>query len=98
MAMNALETEDFENEGDDSLVRLHEQDHTENIYRSCCGQFSDKRLIVLLAQIIISAIIIIFSGLMLAIGDTATDKAIYMSLLSSTLSYWLGKNEDHARA
>ena len=72
-------------------------DHAENLYKSCCGTFSDKRLIVLLAQISISVVILIFSGLMLAIGDTDTDKAIYMSLMSSTLSYWLGKNEDHAR-
>jgi len=85
--MDRKDTEDFS--------RL---DHTENIYQSCCGTFSDKRLIVLLAQISISAIILIFSGLMLALGDTDTDRAIYMSLMSSTLSYWLGKNEDHPRA
>ena len=70
-------------------------DHTDNIYKSCCGGYSDKRLITLLAQIGISSVILIFSGLMLVLGDSDTDKAIYMSLMSSTLSYWLGKNEDH---
>jgi len=91
--MNALESSDFETEGGDSLVRLHEEDHTENIYRSCCGGSSDKRLVVLLTQVVISVLVLGFSGGMLAATDESNDKAIYMSLISSTLSYWLGKNE-----
>ena len=91
--MNALDTSDFENEGNDSIVRLHEEDRTENLYHSCCGGSSDKRLVVLLTQVAISILVLAFSGVMLAVGDEPTDKAIYMSLVSSTLSYWLGKND-----
>ena len=69
-------------------------DHTDNLYKSCCGGFSDKRLITLLTQVGISALVLIFSGLMLAIGNTETDKAIYMSLISSTISFWLGKDSE----
>ena len=94
--MNALDESDFENgEGNDSIMRLHEEDNTENIYHSCCGGSSDKRLVVLLTQVSVSVLVLGFSGVMLAFGGTDTDKAIYMSLLSSTLSYWLGKNDEH---
>ena len=77
--------------------RLHIQevkteDSTENLYHSCCGGMSDKRLVILLTQVGISGLVLIFSGLMLALEEES-DKAIYMSLISSTLSYWLGKNE-----
>ena len=91
--MNALESGDFEmSEGDDSIVRLHEDDNTQNLYRSCCGGSSDKRLVVLLTQVAISILVLSFSGGMLAVSDEPNDKAIYMSLISSTLSYWLGKD------
>ena len=90
--MNALDTSDFENEGDDSIVRLHEEDRTENLYHSCCGGSSDKRLVVLLTQVSISILVLSFSGVMLSVSDEPNDKAIYMSLISSTLSYWLGKD------
>ena len=91
--MNALDTSDFENEGDDSdIVRLHEEDRTENLYHSCCGGSSDKRLVVLLTQVSISILVLSFSGVMLSVSEEPNDKAIYMSLISSTLSYWLGKD------
>ena len=88
-----MDASDFENEGGDSIVRLHEEDRTENLYHSCCGGSSDKRLVVLLTQVAISILVLAFSGVMLAVSDDSTDKAIYMSLVSSTLSYWLGKND-----
>jgi hypothetical protein len=72
-----------------SDIRL---DHTDNILKSCCGGTSDKRLITLLMQIGISTIILCFSAAMLAFSEQE-DRAIYMSLISSILSYWLGKNE-----
>jgi hypothetical protein len=93
--MNALDSSDFENGEGNSITRLHEEDRTENLYRSCCGNTSDKRLVVLLTQVSVSILVLGFSGAMLAFGGTDTDRAIYMSLMSSTISYWLGKNEDH---
>ena len=100
--MNALDKSDFENEGNvdnserfltgGSIVRLHEEDKTENLYHSCCGGSSDKRLVVLLTQVSISILVLSFSGAMLSVSDEPNDKAIYMSLISSTLSYWLGKD------
>jgi hypothetical protein len=92
--MNSIETSDFEYEGDDSIVRLHEEDTTQNILHSCCGGSSDKRLVVLLTQVSVSVLVLGFSAVMLATEDDESSKAIYMSLLSSTLSYWLGKNEE----
>ena len=77
------------------IVRLHEEDATENLLHSCCGGTSDKRLVVLLTQVAISVLIMGFSAAMLASTSDPTDKAIYMSLLSSVLSFWLGKNGEH---
>ena len=88
--------DDFENETPRTrhrILQLHEEDNTENLYHSCCGGMSDKRLIIVLTQVSVSVLVLGFSGAMLAVSDEPNDKAIYMSLISSTLSYWLGKNE-----
>lgn len=75
------------------IKQLHEEDETKNLLHSCCGGVSDKRLVILLTQVSVSILVLCFSGAMLAITEEANDKAIYMSLISSTISYWLGKNE-----
>lgn len=78
------------------IEELKSEDNTENLYHSCCGGMSDKRLVILLTQVGISGLVLIFSGVMLAI-DNDNDKAIFMSLISSTLSFWLGKNDAEKR-
>ena len=83
----AIQSEDF-------TTRLHEEDRTENILHSCCFGSSDKRLITILSQVIFSATIIIFSCSMLALNPESDNEAIYVSLITSVLGYWLGKNED----
>lgn len=72
--------------------KLESQDHTENIFQSCCGTPSDKRLIVIIAQILFSAIILCFGCAMMIFNPP--DTGIYLSLITSVLSYWLGKNEN----
>lgn len=67
-------------------------DHTENILSSCCGGSSDKRLITILTQILVSLIVLIFACVMLIIKEG--DSGIYLSLITSCMSYWLGKNEN----
>ena len=83
----ALQNEDF-------ATRLHEEDTTENILHSCCFGSSDRRLITILSQVIFSATIIVFSCSMLALSPELDNEAIYVSLITSVLGYWLGKNED----
>lgn len=78
------------------IQEVQTEDSTENLYHSCCGGMSDKRLVILLTQVSISSLVLIFSGVMLALDNDSQKEAIYMSLISSTLSYWLGKNE-HAK-
>ncbi len=107
--MNALDTEgdvqlirpqDFTNlsPGAKHRALLHDEDETKNLLYSCCSKSpSDKRLVILLTQVSISILILGFSATMLATQDNDTDKAIYMSLLSSTLSYWLGKNDSERK-
>lgn len=75
------------------IEEVQTEDNTENLYHSCCGGMSDKRLVILLTQVGISGLVLIFSGVMLAINDEGQKEAIYMSLISSTLSFWLGKND-----
>ena len=79
------------------IEEVKTEDNTENLYHSCCGGMSDKRLVILLTQVGISGLVLIFSGVMLAIDDDEADKAIFMSLISSTLSFWLGKNDAEKR-
>lgn len=74
------------------IQEVQTEDSTENLYHSCCGGMSDKRLVILLTQVGISGLVLIFSGVMLAVDDSQKE-AIYMSLISSTLSFWLGKND-----
>lgn len=94
---NLLESRDFQNlDLPDTKHRILslQEDETKNLLYSCCSQNpSDKRLVILLTQVSISIIILGFSASMLATKNESEDKAIYMSLLSSVLSYWLGKNE-----
>jgi hypothetical protein len=71
--------------------KLETADHTQNIFQSCCGGTSDKRLIVIITQILFSAIILCFACAMMI--RNIDDTGIYLSLITSVLSYWLGKNE-----
>lgn len=102
--LDLLESQDFRNKSGTiqsprtrqrhlKIEQLHEEDETKNLLHSCCGGVSDKRLVILLTQVSVSILVLCFSGAMLAITEEANDKAIYMSLISSTISYWLGKNE-----
>jgi len=98
--LDLLESQDFRNIQSPrtrnrhlKIEQLHEEDETKNLLHSCCGGFSDKRLVILLTQVSISILVLGFSGGMLAFTEEPNDKAIYMSLISSTLSYWLGKND-----
>jgi len=79
-----VKTEDFTN-------RLIMEDKSENMLHGCCGRVSDKRLITILAQVVFSAIVLIFASVM--IGVDRGDSGIFLSLITSVLSYWLGKNE-----
>ena len=95
-----LESQDFQNSLETKhRVLLHEEDETKNLLYSCCSRNpSDKRLVILLTQVSISILILSFSASMLASNASVSeDKAIYMSLLSSVLSYWLGKNDSERK-
>ena len=75
----------------DFTTRIRVEDESKNIMHSCCGGVSDKRLITILAQVSFSAVVLIFSSVML--GFERGEPSIYLSLVTSVLSYWLGKNE-----
>ena len=93
-----LEMDDFENETPRTrnrhlqIEQLHEEDHTENIYKGCCNYSTDKRLLILGTQIGLSSMIVIWCGVMIAIEDE--DNGLYMSLMSSILSFWMGRQAE----
>jgi len=81
------------NEQDFREFELHKAEvltEIDNEMKTCCNSVSDKRLILLSAQIGFSSLVLIFSGLMIALKDDDQDKSVYVSLLSSVLSFWLG--------
>ena len=90
-----LEMSEFESESPrvNSMVRLHEEDHTDNIYKGCCNYSTDKRLLILGTQIGLSSTIIIWCAVMIAIKDD-DDKSLEMSLISSILSFWMGRQHN----
>lgn len=93
-----LEMDDFENETPRTRTRhlqieeLEQQDHTENIYKGCCNYSTDKRLLILGTQIGLSSIIIIWCATMIALKEE--DNGLYMSLISSILSFWMGRQAE----
>ncbi|MDB2405022.1 hypothetical protein N9W07_00615 [Alphaproteobacteria bacterium] len=78
-------------EASDFTTRIKIEDESRNIMHSCCGGVSDKRLITILAQVCFSGVVLVFSATML--GLERGEPSIYLSLVTSVLSYWLGKNE-----
>ena len=93
-----LEMDDFDNETPRTRVRhlqieqLHEEDHTDNIYKGCCNYSTDKRLLILGTQIGLSSTIIIWCATMIALKEE--DNGLYMSLISSILSFWMGRQAE----
>jgi hypothetical protein len=93
-----LEMVDFQNETPRTknrhlkIEQLHEEDHTENIYKGCCNYSTDKRLLILATQIGLSSVIIVWCASMIALKEE--DNGLYMSLISSTLSFWMGRQHN----
>lgn len=77
------------------IEQLHEEDHTENIYKGCCNYSTDKRLLILGTQIGLSSTIIVWCALMIGLKEE-NDNALYMSLISSILSFWMGRQAELA--
>jgi len=69
---------------------LEKKNHLQNDLRSCCGGTSDRRLVLMIAQISFSAILLVFCGTVLLVGHPGEDKAVYFSLISSIISFWFG--------
>jgi hypothetical protein len=74
------------------IARFHD-DVEQNL--ECClcpNSKTDKRLLILSSQIIISCLIILFCFYKLAQDDADEDNKIYITLLTSIFSYWSGKS------
>jgi len=87
---------DFKNKNDEEDHESFSQlDHSENIMTSCCsGQKTDRRLIVVSAQVGFSALTLIFAFFMIAKKNEDEDISTFYTIVSSILSFWLGKSTD----
>ena len=77
------------------LVILEHQDNIQNNLECCCfsGRVSDKRLVILSAQIFFSATVVFFSFFKLSTDDVDNDQSrAFLPLITSILSYWMGRN------
>jgi hypothetical protein len=69
-----------------------EEDHSQNILRGCCrGVRTDRRLIIISSQIGFSTLTLLFAFMMVVKKKEDEDSGIFMTLISSILSFWLGK-------
>tara|TARA_R110000822_G_scaffold41598_1_gene113227 strand:+ start:440 stop:778 length:339 start_codon:yes stop_codon:yes gene_type:complete len=97
--LEMLESQDFRNINEsprthNRILQLHEEDHTDNIYKGCCDYSTDKRLLILGTQIGLSSIIVVWCATMIAVKDDDSDTSLEMSLISSILSYWFGRSNE----
>jgi len=78
-------------------IRLLEAtDRYENNYENCCcAGLTDRRLVILGAQIGLSILVIIFAFYKLSDDNENNDEQLYMPLLSSVLSYWFGRSSSN---
>lgn len=74
------------------LTLLEHIDQVDNNLESCCFPKSrtDKRLVILISQILVSFFVMLFIFYKLSSGDTTANE-IYMPMLSSIISYWFGR-------
>lgn len=83
------------------MSEIKEEDFTKfkqkNMYRSCCSGSTDKRLIILISQLVVSFTLIIFSAFMLAENSCECEcsGSEYQNLLFSIVSFWLGRKSDN---
>ena len=76
----------------ESLELERFRDDVENNLEACCcpGAVTDRRLVILAAQIGFSTLIVLFTFVKLY--TTGEDDKVYITLLSSVFSYWTGRS------
>ena len=60
------------------------------MYRCCSGCTTDKRLLTLIIQFILSLLLILFSGFML-VNSSPCESGPYQNLVFCIVSFWLGR-------
>ena len=87
---------DFENKNaEEEHESFSQLDHSENIMTSCCsGAKTDRRLIVVSAQVGFSALTLIYAFFMIAKKNGDEDISTFYTVISSILSFWLGKSTE----
>lgn len=74
-------------------IARHIDEIQENL--ECClcpNAKTDRRLVILLSQILISSFIVLFCFYKLSNDSEQDDNKIYITLLTSIFSYWSGKS------
>ena len=91
--MEPIEEEDGELRSEGRRVLDHrlqqERHHRENTYQSCCGQTSDKRLLVFISTLSISLLLLTFSCFMLATHKECESQNTYVGLITLIVGVWM---------
>lgn len=66
-----------------------------NDYNSCCStRTTDRRLIIMMSQILFSMCVMLFAFYKLSDETDNDDSKLYLPLVSSVLSYWIAKGSN----
>ena len=87
---SGIDSDDVSQDVRDDLYRQKMETSIENQYTSCCSpRKTDKRLLLFSAQLGVSVVVLLFSSSMIAMKS---ENPIHVSIISSVLSFWLGKD------
>lgn len=66
-----------------------------NDYNSCCSsRTTDRRLIIMMSQILFSMFVMLFAFYKLSDDTDNDDSKLYLPLVSSVLSYWIARGSN----
>lgn len=73
-------------------IERFRDDIEQNLECCLCPNKTDKRLVVLGSQLLISILIVCFCFFKLAVSGEADSEQVYVTLLTSVFSYWTGRS------
>ena len=83
MESSKIEKKDFENQESEIPSKA--------VLKSCCGWTTDRRLLVIIFQMLISFTMVIFSVTQMITAEDSCDAEKYNSILLTVIGFWFGK-------
>jgi hypothetical protein len=73
-------------------IEKYREEVRDSLQCCLCSAPSDRRLIILAAQITLSTLILLFSFFKLSSSGEDDNDTVYITLVSTTFSYWTGRS------